>query len=233
MVHYKFPASQILVFAKAPVKNQVKTRLAREVGAEKALALYCAMLEQTIETTTKSQCCPVSLYCAPDSSHPTFEALSRKYPLILKNQTGNDLGARMLHAASKSLNAHSSVVIVGTDCLQLTESLLGQVLAGLTSNSCDAIITPAEDGGYVLLGLNRTVPALFEGIDWGSGEVMEQTRRALERLGWRWQETQTLRDIDTFEDIKYLYENEHQYPLNTGVRESLYTIFKKQTAGYE
>ncbi len=215
-----------MIFAKAPVENQVKTRLVPDIGATKALTLYQAMLDQIVATIVTSQLCSVCLYCTPDSNHSAFNELSRKYPVTLKNQQGIDLGERMCHAAATSLNTHNSVVIVGTDCLQLTESLLGHVLAGLSKNSCDAIISPAHDGGYVLLGLNRVEPELFAGIEWGTNKVMQQTRNALDRMGWDWQETQTLRDVDTYDDLKHIYENEHQYPVNTGVRELLTSIFK-------
>ena len=222
----KFPASQILVFAKAPVENEVKTRLIPDIGAKHATALYQSMLEQTVATATVGNLCKVSLYCTPNIDHPIFKKLSQTYPVQLMTQQGNDLGERMFQAASQALKTSYSVVIIGTDCLQLTESLLGQVLALLANKTSDVVITPAHDGGYVLLGLNQIHRDLFTDIEWGTDRVMEQTRNALNQLEWNWQLTPMLRDIDTVEDVRYIYQNGHQYPLSTGVRDLLHSIFK-------
>jgi rSAM/selenodomain-associated transferase 1 len=221
----KFPTARILVFAKAPVEYQVKTRLIPDIGEKRSTALYQLMLEQTIATVTNGQFCNVELCCTPNTSHSFFINLAEKYPVTLTNQLGSDLGQRMLNAATHSLKTSNSVVIVGTDCLQITEALLGQVLAGLTNKTSDALITPARDGGYVLLGLSKLHPDLFTGIDWGTDKVMAQTRNALTKLGWKWQETPVLRDLDTFADLEHIYQNEHQYQMSTGVRDLIKSIF--------
>lgn len=221
----KFAAAQILVFAKAPIENQVKTRLIPELGVSLATALYKAMLEQTIATVTHSNLCSIKLLCTPDSNHPYFQQLKSKYAIQLGIQQGADLGERMYHGALHALQSFKSVILLGTDCLQLTESLIGQTLAGLISNAHDAVITPAKDGGYVLMGLNKIDDCLFSNIAWGTEAVMDQTRRALTQLKWNWLETPALNDIDTFDDLKLAYKNKHQHPLNAGVRELLQSVF--------
>lgn len=221
----KFPTAQILVFAKAPVEGQVKTRMIPDIGESNSTGLYQLMVEHTTGLVANTQLCTVELYCTPDFNHPFFKSLSEKYSITLRNQQGNDLGERMFNAARHSLKTFNSVVIVGTDCLQITEALLGQVLAALTKKACDAIITPAEDGGYVLLGLSQIHEDLFMGIDWGTDKVMAQTRDVLTKLEWKWQETSSLRDVDTYEDLKHIYRNEHQYETSAGVRKLIGSIF--------
>lgn len=223
---FKFPAARILIFAKAPVENQVKTRLVQDIGADSATVLYQTMLEQIVKTVANSFLCPASLYCSPDTSHKIFQQLHSQYSVELKAQQGKDLGERMYNAASQALQTSQTVIIVGTDCLQMTESHLGQVLADLIQKKDDAVITPAEDGGYVLIGLNGAHPDLFNDIEWGSDRVMLQTRDALKSLGWQWKEMSPLRDIDELEDLHHVYKNKHQYHLDTGVHRILRSIFE-------
>ncbi|RLA31853.1 MAG: glycosyltransferase, partial [Gammaproteobacteria bacterium] len=68
------------------------------------------------------------------------------------------------------------------------------------------VLGPAEDGGYVLIGVRRLSPVLFEGVDWGSDRVLRQTRARLTALGWRWHELRMLWDVDRPEDLMRLGE---------------------------
>ena len=222
---YKFPEARVLIFAKAPILNQVKTRLISDLGAQKATRLYQLMLHQTVATAVNSHLCNVQLCCMPDTQHEDFLELRSRYSVELVTQQGANLGERMFFAASKALKISNSVLIIGTDCLQMAEFQLGQALSLLQSKSYDVVVTPAHDGGYVLLGLNRVSPELFEGIEWGTDRVMDQTRSALDGLGWKWHESTLLRDVDTIDDIQHIYNNEHQYLLDTGVRELVQSIF--------
>jgi rSAM/selenodomain-associated transferase 1 len=217
----KYPTARILIFAKAPVLNQVKTRLIPDLGVEKATQLYRLMLTQTVNMAISSQLCPVQLWCSPDSQHQYFQALGDEYPLKLFSQQGGNLGERMLNAASCAFEVATNVVLIGTDCLQLSESLLYQVLSQLENNNAEVNITPAHDGGYVALGMNQVRNRIFDKVDWGTARVMEQTRQALKDLAWNWTEELPLRDVDTIEDIKHILQNGHQYRLDTDVRELL------------
>jgi glycosyltransferase A (GT-A) superfamily protein (DUF2064 family) len=85
----------------------------------------------------------------------------------------------------------------------LTVSHLRQAAHALAGGN-DAVVVPAEDGGYVMLGLNRCEAALFQEIEWGSAKVMTATRKRLRRLRWRWKELETLWDIDRPEDYRRL-----------------------------
>ena len=68
----------------------------------------------------------------------------------------------------------------------------------------DAVFAPAEDGGYLLVGLSHVMPALFEAMPWGTDAVMEETRQRLRNLGWRWLELATRWDVERPEDYQRL-----------------------------
>ncbi len=94
------------------------------------------------------------------------------------------------------------MVLVGTDCPPLAAQDVRNALRLL--QSCDAVLAPAEDGGYPLIGLSRSSPRVFEGIAWSTPSVMRQTRAALAALGWRWRELRALWDVDRPEDLERL-----------------------------
>ena len=97
-----------------------------------------------------------------------------------------------------------SVVLIGGDCPVLNPGHLKQALTWLASGE-DAVLGPAEDGGYVLLGLNRVAPALFNTIEWGGEDVLAVTRARLAGLGWKWRELKTLWDLDRPQDLDRYY----------------------------
>jgi glycosyltransferase A (GT-A) superfamily protein (DUF2064 family) len=100
--------------------------------------------------------------------------------------------------------AHAGpLLLIGTDCPALSEAHLGAAATALHDGH-DAVFIPAEDGGYVLVGLRRPQPRLFEGIAWGSDKVMAQTRERLVALGLRWTEPLVLWDVDRPEDLPRL-----------------------------
>ncbi|MDD5035924.1 MAG: TIGR04282 family arsenosugar biosynthesis glycosyltransferase [Methylococcaceae bacterium] len=192
----------IAVFAKAPVPGQVKTRLIPRLGAEKAAGLQHSLLRRTLRTVVGAELGPVSLWCAPNCDHPVFAACRDGLGLSLFPQRGEDLGTRMLNAFS-ALCPSGPVLLVGTDCPALTLSSLILAARALREGK-DAVFLPAEDGGYVLIGLHRAEPLLFSDISWGSDRVMAQTRKRLLQLGWRWQEPQILWDVDRPADLERL-----------------------------
>ena len=119
----------------------------------------------------------------------------------LHPQAEGDLGERMLSAAEAAATA-GGVIVIGTDCPALTPDLLRQVARELESQQ--AVVIPAEDGGYVLIAMQRTSPELFAAIRWGEPDVMARTRLRLANLGWHWAEPETLWDIDRPEDLDRL-----------------------------
>lgn len=197
---YAFPDSVLMVFCKAPVPGQVKTRLMAELSAFNAAEVHKELTIRTLQLATQSQLCPVQLWCTPTAGHAFFNAAALNYPVSLHQQSGSDLGEKMHHAFCSALNRYSSALIIGCDCPSLTEQDLEQALAALVQpQSC--VLAPAEDGGYVLIGLNQPQPELFKNISWGTEQVLEQTRVRLETLSFHYVELRQQWDVDTPMDL--------------------------------
>lgn len=192
----------VAILARAPIPGQAKTRLIPAVGAEGAARLQRWLLQRTVAMALVADVGPVSLWCAGDPRHPDF-ALCRAYGSVaVRHQPEGDLGRRMLTAMRESVRP-DGVLVVGTDCPALTASHLRQAAERLRHH--DAVVTPAEDGGYVLIGMREPLAHVFESVDWGSDRVMAQTRDRLKAAGCVWDEPATLWDVDRPEDLPRLF----------------------------
>ena len=189
----------LIVFAKAPVPGQVKTRLAPVLDGEMAALLHTALVERALDTARRSGIAEIELCCAPDTSHSFFEACADDFDVALTEQGDGNLGDRMLRALQRALTDYEAAIVIGSDCPALTAKHLKDATAALASN--DAVLTPAEDGGYVLVGATRTDARMFDDVEWSSGKVIEQQRRNFTELGFRWYEMATLWDVDRPEDL--------------------------------
>ncbi len=196
----RFPRARLLIFAKAPEPGAVKTRLIPRLGAQAAADLARHLLLQTVERHARARLCPIQLWCAPDTRHPLFAALAAEFRLTLHAQGEGDLGRRMCNATRAALRRGEPAVLIGTDCPELDSVAVACALRWLGRGSA-AVLGPAADGGYVLMGLRRLDPRLFRGIAWGGPRVLEQTRARLRSLGWRWRELPVMRDLDRPEDL--------------------------------
>lgn len=192
----------ILVFTKAPVAGEVKTRLIPMLGAQGAARLHEQLARHCITQASAAALCPVQLWCTPDTAHPFFIQCQKEFGVALHTQQGADLGARMAHALSTALNRVSYAVIIGTDCPDMTAHDLRAALDAL-QQGYDAVLGPAEDGGYVLLGLRRVALELFENIPWGTEQVLNITHARLKRLQWRCHELPARRDVDRPQDLEH------------------------------
>lgn len=195
-----FPDARVLIFAKAPEPGRVKTRLHPALGPRVAADLQARLLSDTVDRLANPGLAPVELWCSPGPDRDPFPELAHRYGLGLHRQRGEDLGARMLYAAADALSRGNAVILVGTDCPLLDGTYLRRALAALDDRG--AVLGPAEDGGYVLLGLRRAVPALFSNFPWGTDRVAAITRDRMEALGWDWEELPILWDLDRPEDLR-------------------------------
>lgn len=198
---YKYPNSVLMVFCKAPVPGQVKTRLIPELSAGQAAELHIELSTKTLQRATQDNLCPVQLWCAPNTGHAFFTDSAARYSLALKQQQGADLGQRMHHAFCSALADYSHALLMGCDCPSLTGLDLEEALAALHREN-DVVIAPAEDGGYVLVGLNQPRPGLFDGMPWGTERVLGQTRKRIERYKLRHHELREQWDVDMPEDLQ-------------------------------
>ena len=196
----EFPEARIMVFAKAPIPGQTKTRLIPALGAEGAAELHERLVNHTLNTAIQANLCPVQLWCAAPPEHPFFSALLQRHPITLKQQQGADLGERMGNAFIDALTQSPYALLIGSDTPSLSHQDLHDALMAL-KNGCECVLNPAEDGGYVLIGLRRIDMAIFRNIIWGSHTVLEETRQRLQQQGMQWCELKTHRDIDRPEDL--------------------------------
>ena len=195
---------EIAVFARAPVPGRAKRRLIPALGEEGAAELQRRMTDRAVAAAVAARAGPVSLWGAPDCGHPSFRDLGLRYPIRLEKQEGRDLGERM-GAAMRDMLARrgSRALLAGSDCPGLGADGFRQTAQWLEAGA-DAVLAPALDGGYVLIGLRRYDASLFTGIDWGTERVLSETRRRLRALGWGWRETAPLPDVDRPDDLVHL-----------------------------
>ncbi len=192
-------SGRILVFAKAPLPGLAKSRLIPTLGADRAADLQAHFIRHTLATTARLQL-PTELLCAPDIEHPAFGAAARDFSVQLYTQKGGDLGARMSHAIECGIARGGPVVLIGTDCPALAAGDLHDAFDALCRGH-DAVLGPAADGGYYLIGLNGPGPQLFSEIQWSTPNVLNETRARLRSTNMHWHELRQLRDIDTPADL--------------------------------
>jgi rSAM/selenodomain-associated transferase 1 len=193
----------VIVFARAPVPGQVKTRLIPALGPLRAAALHRRLVRETLTKAVRSGVGPVTLAGYPSAGHPFFARCATRYGVALMDQEGADLGARMGEALKRALDRAPMALLVGSDCPPLTVEDL-RAAARALGQGADAVLAPAEDGGYVLIGLRCFHPALFCGLPWGSEGVLRETMGRLERLSWRVARLPTRWDLDRPEDFARL-----------------------------
>ena len=192
---------RIIIFAKAPTPGRVKTRLVPALGERAAAALHRQLAERTLSTALAAGLGQVELWCAPRTNDAFFTACAKRHGVGLRAQGEGDLGMRMARALEFALAEGSPGLLIGSDCPALTPEYLREAASALV-NGKDAVIGPAEDGGYVLIGLARSPAApLFVDIAWGSATGMQETRARLASGNWRWRELATLWDVDRPQDL--------------------------------
>ena len=203
----------VAVFAKAPHAGEVKTRLIPLLGAAGAAALHRRLLEHTLATAHAAFLGPIELWCAPDASDAGLRECAARTGASLFDQGAGTLGNRMERAFQSMLARAPCCMLIGSDCPALTSTDLNQAASALARSDCDAVFGPAEDGGYVLIGLKRPYPALFADIPWGSERVMAITRARLADLRLNWKELPLRWDVDRPEDLARLRSDPRLAPL--------------------
>lgn len=207
--------SALIIFAKAPIPGQVKTRLCPPLTPDEAASLHGSlvldMLERSHPPTLPRQGGRERwkwdrfLACAPSPDHVFFKILGERHGVRLLAQTGDDLGARMARAiADVFALGYRQALVIGTDVPTLPHSAFGEALAWLASH--DLVLGPAKDGGYYLIGLKQPAPELFADIPWSTDRVLAQTQQKAAALGLRVALLPVRRDVDTIEDLAALIE---------------------------
>jgi len=186
----------LLVFLKNPELGMVKTRLAAGIGDAQALAVYQRLLE-----VTASACEPLPVRKEAWYAQRLPRDGERQMPGVpARIQVGHDLGDRMEHAFSAAFTiGHSPVIIIGTDCPGLTSAILQEAIDALAAH--DAVIGPARDGGYYLLGLRAPFADVFRNKQWSTSSVFAETMADLDRAGRSTYVLRELIDVDTEADL--------------------------------
>ena len=202
------PSAAIIVFTKAPVAGQVKTRLCPPLTPDEAASLHGSLILDMLERCQSLKGYDRILAGTPSSHHPFFRAMEARFKIPVWDQMGDDLGARMVSAFNKALGSpYRSVVIIGTDIPGINGQLLTSAVKSLQEH--DVVLGPTVDGGYYLIGLRVPVPALFENMPWSTDQVYALTERKIQALGLSLAVLPKLRDLDTVADLDQFVRDAH------------------------
>jgi rSAM/selenodomain-associated transferase 1 len=210
----------LIVFAREPALGEVKQRLAADLGAQGALRVYQRLLDRSLRlaqsigrhglfSSGAGQAVRVRIASAGLDAHyqhssrhqARLDEYCQRTGALRLPQRGDDLGQRMWHSIQDvSQHPEDRIVLIGSDCPGLQRMDLRMAFESL--EHADIAMTPTQDGGYCLIGMHGTVPAVFEGISWGQDTVAQQTRRRCADLGLSVAELRTLADIDFVDDWK-------------------------------
>ena len=189
-------SERLIVFAKAPIEGEVKTRLIPELGAARALQAHIQMVEDIL-IKAKASGLESTLWLSESSQ--LGERWGERYSIPIRIQRAGDLGARMLDAISRTLsNQHDKVVLIGSDCPSL--EIADIFSAFLSLGETDIVLCPSEDGGYGLIGMKQAYPEIFSDITWSSPKVISETLSKIERAALSVELGRTIWDVDDFKD---------------------------------
>lgn len=194
---------RLVVFAKAPLAGQVKTRLIPALGASGAAALARKLLTHALQQAEGAKMEAVELCVSPAPQDLAWQGMDFSEAVTLFSQGEGDLGERMARAIARVIQQYQCpVMLMGTDCPELTSERLSEAARQLTLH--DAVLLPANDGGYVLIGLKSPCPSLFKDMPWSTAAVGRETLRRMAALGLRVWQGPALQDIDEPADLAHL-----------------------------
>jgi uncharacterized protein len=193
----------ILLFIKEPVAGRVKSRLSAFLGADAALDLYRSFVLDML-TSIEASGIPFRVCFHP----PDAEAAIRQWlggHLAYQPQEGDDVGERMEHAFTQVFaEGCPRAVLVGSDIPDLPPAAFSEAIRDLDDH--DAVIGPAQDGGYYLIGFrtNTFLPEIFRDIEWSTADVFSKTMQILDRSCRKVLQLPRWRDVDTLDDLRDL-----------------------------
>ena len=208
-------AAALVLFAKAPVPGEVKTRLCPPLTPDEAATLHGTFVMDALESSAAaaSRGLPKQgpkrfdriLACWPSSDHVFFQIMQERHHVGIIDQVGDDLGARMAAAADAMFaRGYQRVLLAGTDLPDLPESVYEEALSLLTTH--DVVLGPSFDGGYYLIGLGRPAAELFRDVPWSTDQVLRVTLAKAKEAGLSAAQLSMQRDIDTLDDLLNLIE---------------------------
>ncbi len=190
----------LIIFVRHPQLGTVKTRLAATIGDENALKVYQLLLQHTYDLIKNL---PLHIYVYYAGEVMEKDLWSREN-IFKKQQNGNNLGDRMGNAFTDVfLNGYEKVIIIGSDCYELTTAIIHRSIHALNEN--DIVIGPAKDGGYYLLGMKAPFKNVFENMEWSTATVFNKTMEKITADKMKVHILATLSDIDVEGDITFPY----------------------------
>lgn len=199
--------SRILVFAKAPQPGLAKTRLAATLGPDRAAKLARQMLIHCLTEAMNANIDRVELCASPSIQDKSWKDIFLPSGLMLSDQGAGDLGERLARASKRALLDEEAIFLIGTDCPALDSQRLDEAIRALENS--DAVLIPADDGGYVLFGFKRYDSSLFSSINWSTPSVAKETEDRILALDWSFTKLPALPDIDEKNDLRHLPEAWH------------------------
>lgn len=206
--------NRIIVFVKAPLPGLVKTRLCPPLSEIEAARLYRAFARDTLGLARGMSDATVEVAYAPDKGFESIDWTRVQPAIQFFYQQGRDLGERLAHAFEKAFsNGTEKTVVIGSDIPHIDSETISMAFSRL--DLYDAVIGPAQDGGYYLIGLKRARAELFQGISWSTDKVFQETVERARQLDVRLARLSTLADIDTFADLAALAQRLKHSPVTT------------------
>lgn len=197
-------ANALVIMAKAPVPGEVKTRLVPPLSPEEAAELSRCLLLDLLEGLKSFQRADLFIAFTPVEHAAFFSGIAHG-GFVCISQRGRDLGERMKHIFEDLFSkGYRNIVAIGSDTPVFPSGFLQDAFVALESSDCGFTLGPSRDGGYYLVGMNRFVPEIFQGIPWSSSGVLSATVHKLSALGLAPYFVPAWLDIDTPEDLRYL-----------------------------
>jgi len=185
----------LVIFANAPEKGRVKSRIAADLGPDVALTAYKTLAEHAVAAASQVDWCRKTIAYAPNG---TGEAMRSWFGDLFdyRAQGDGDLGRRMLAAFERAFSDGADrVILIGVDCPGVTEAIITEAFARL--DPADAVIGPSFDGGYYLIGMKKPIKELFTDIPFGTGDTLQKTLMSARRASIRVSLLEWKRDVNT------------------------------------
>jgi rSAM/selenodomain-associated transferase 1 len=185
----------LVIFATAPEKGRVKSRIAADLGPDVALTAYRTLAEHAVAAASQVDWCRKTIAYAPngkaDAMRDWFGDL-----FDYRAQGDGDLGRRMLAAFERAFqDGADRVILIGVDCPGVSEGVISDAFVRL--DTADAVVGPSFDGGYYLIGMKKPLTPLFTDIPFGTGDTLQRTLTAARRGGIRVSLLEWKRDVNT------------------------------------
>ena len=185
----------LMVFAKSPIKGEVKTRLGNEIGSEKSHWVDLQLLKKTAENISNKNQDIIVFHSKPNKKMESIFDNAKNFLV----QNGSDLGDKMLSAFQWAFNEkYKNVILIGTDQWNISESMV--IRARNVLENKDFVIGPTYDGGYYLIGMKKIKKKIFQNIPWSTNRVLEETLKKIKNDSVYFLGIEN--DIDDFIDLK-------------------------------